>query len=179
MVGVTLEYREKANGKTTVVTTECSLWGTSIRYRQGISDHLPNCPAREIYAEIGALRDGGPDPQRVRSTIVTDGDDETPQLAADGETPRCGDCGGQIQPEHHKVLIRDRDEIEHVDLCLECQTKHPRENQFSPATDGGTRPCDHHEDREATHEYEDGTPWCDECHLANLNAAAAARRVDQ
>ncbi len=83
MVGV-IEYRHYESGKTTVVTTECALCGTPIRDQQGIQDHLPSCPAREIYAERGALRDGGPDPERVRAAIAFHEADETPTLAADG-----------------------------------------------------------------------------------------------
>ncbi len=50
MVGV-IEYRHYESGKTTVVTTECALCGTQIRDQQGIQDHLPSRPARDIYAE--------------------------------------------------------------------------------------------------------------------------------
>lgn len=139
MVGVTLEHRKKGNGKRLVVTTACGLCGQSLRDRQGMADHLPHCPVRDLYAEIGALRDGGPDPERVLETILSDrpNAEMTPQLAADGGSLTCDDCGGQIQPDNHKILIRDRDEIEHLDLCLQCQPKHPRDDQFTPAADGG------------------------------------------
>ena len=36
----------------------------------GMADHLPHCPVREIFAEIGALHDGGPDPERVLKAIL-------------------------------------------------------------------------------------------------------------
>lgn len=85
MVGVTLERRPKGNGKVSIVTTACGLCGKSLRDRQGMADHLPACPVREIYAEIGSLKDGGPHPDRVQAAINRHADDEpTPQLAADG-----------------------------------------------------------------------------------------------
>ena len=140
MVGVTLEYRKKGNGKRLVVTTACGLCGTPLRDRQGMADHLPHCPVREIYAEYGALQDGGPDPERVLQAIHADHheSDGTPTVAADGGSLACGECGGPIDPANHKVLIRDRDEIEYLDLCIECQPKYPLGDQFTPATDGGS-----------------------------------------
>lgn len=66
-----IEYRHYESEKTAVVTTECALCGTPIRDQQGIHDHLPSWPAREIYAERGALRDDAPDPERVRAAIAT------------------------------------------------------------------------------------------------------------
>lgn len=136
---MTIEHRDKGNGKRLVVTTACGLCETSLRPRQGMADHLPHCPVRELYAEIGALHNGGPTPERVHEAILSDlpDADETPPLAADGGSVTCDDCGSEIQPENHKILIRERDEIEHLDLCLECQSKHPRDDQFTPATDGG------------------------------------------
>ena len=165
---MTLEYRKKANGKHLVVTTACGLCGTPLRERQGMADHLPHCPVREIYAEIGALHDGGPETERVLEAILADchEDDEKGQLAADGGSPTCGDCGGRIQPENHKVLIRDRDEIEYVDLCLECQPKHPREDQFTPTTDGGWI---------STAE----TEWCPQCQRERVSCAHLGEEVDR
>lgn len=70
---MTLEYRGNGHpgGRKNVVTIECGLCGQSLRERQGMSDHLPNCPVREIYAERGALRNGGPDPTRIQAAIDT------------------------------------------------------------------------------------------------------------
>lgn len=82
---MTLEFRKKPSGRTFVVTTACGLCGHPLRERQGISDHLPNCPVCEIYAERGALRDGGPNPERVQGAIRADESDEIePRLATDG-----------------------------------------------------------------------------------------------
>lgn len=36
------------------------------------------------------------------------------------------------------------------------------------------RQCDEHEDRSATIVYDDDSAWCEECHVANLDAGAAA-----
>ncbi|NHN59833.1 MULTISPECIES: hypothetical protein [Halorussus] len=165
---MTLEYRKKPNGKHLVVTTACGLCGTSLRPRQGMADHLPHCPVRDLYAELGALQEGGPDPDRVRAIIKHHEDDpETePPVLADGGSLTCDDCGGQVDPENHKILIRDRDEIEYLDLCLECQPKHPSEDQFTPATDGGwITTAD--------------TTWCPECQRERVSCAHIGQEVDR
>lgn len=73
---MTVEYRQYEGGKRIVVTTACGLCGTPLRKHQGMQDHLPSCPARDIYAERGALRDGGPDPQRVQEAIAAEDENE-------------------------------------------------------------------------------------------------------
>jgi len=78
---VTIERRED-RGKTTIVTTACGLCGAKLRERKGMAEHLPNCPAREIFAEPRVLRDGGPDPDRVRAAI--ENSENAPAVAADG-----------------------------------------------------------------------------------------------
>ena len=87
---MTIEYREKSGtGRgTKVVTTACGLCEEPLRERQGMADHLPKCPVREIYAERGALLDGGPDPARVRAILASHGTGEpAPQVATDGGDP--------------------------------------------------------------------------------------------
>ena len=80
-----IEYRQYAGGKTVVVTTACGLCGTPLRKHQGIKDHLPSCPVREIYAERGALRDGGPETRRVQEAIEAENETAEPRaLLADG-----------------------------------------------------------------------------------------------
>lgn len=84
MVGVTIEYREKPSGKRLIVTTACGLCGEPLRERQGMADHLPSCPVQNLYAERGALRDGGPDPDRIQAAITRHSDNDGLPVATDG-----------------------------------------------------------------------------------------------
>lgn len=49
------------------------------------------------------------------------------------------------------------------------------DRQAELATDGGVddseRECDGCQQREAEHEYDDGSAYCEECHVANIDAA--------
>lgn len=83
---MTLEYRDSEYGQNLVVTKACGLCGETLRERQGMADHLPSCPVRSIYAEPGALRNGGPDPERLQAALEDHdhADHETAQIVADG-----------------------------------------------------------------------------------------------
>jgi hypothetical protein len=68
---VTLERRVAANGDTRIVTVECPLCGEEIDDRASLALHIRRvCPARDRFAELGALRNGGPD------RVATDGGEE-------------------------------------------------------------------------------------------------------
>ncbi|WP_135830658.1 hypothetical protein [Halorussus halobius] len=71
---MTLEYRQTRGDGESVVTTACGLCGQSLREGQGMQDHLPACPVREVYAEPRVLREGGPDPDRVRALLDGEGE---------------------------------------------------------------------------------------------------------
>lgn len=70
---MTLKYVRDRWDVTRVQTLSCALCGAPLEGQIGPADHIPeDCPAREVYAERGALLDGGPDPARVREAIHED-----------------------------------------------------------------------------------------------------------
>lgn len=80
MVCVTLERRVDAAGNTTIHATRCALCGEPLPECIGLSHHIRNgCDARELYAQRGVLRDGGPDTSALqeatnaRHQVATDG----------------------------------------------------------------------------------------------------------
>ncbi|MFD1600175.1 hypothetical protein [Halobellus rarus] len=65
---MTLERRADADGNLRICTVECPLCGEPISDHASLSLHIRRtCPARERFAEPGALRDGGPE------RVATDG----------------------------------------------------------------------------------------------------------
>ncbi|MFB6091616.1 MAG: hypothetical protein ABEK02_01250 [Haloquadratum sp.] len=68
---MTLDRRVTDQGNLRIVTTECPLCGEALSDHAGLSLHIRrSCPAREHFAEPGALRNGGPDP------LATDGGED-------------------------------------------------------------------------------------------------------
>ena len=83
---MTLEYRTDQYGNRSVVTTACALCDAPIVEQQGMCDHLPHCPAREVYAARDSLRDPKLT-ERVREVLtseLTSERDQDAQLVADG-----------------------------------------------------------------------------------------------
>jgi len=56
---------------------------------------------------------------------------------------KCDECGSDAPRDEMKVLLPPGDDVDDWSvICLECQTNHPRDRQFSPATlpeDGDSR----------------------------------------
>ncbi|WP_226023234.1 hypothetical protein [Halomicrobium salinisoli] len=60
-----------------------------------------------------------------------------PDVAADGGRLECDDCGNEIDPQKHKILIRPNNP--HLDLCVECQPHYRADRQYSPVDNGGEK----------------------------------------
>ena len=80
---MTLEYRVGGGGKKTVHTVSCPLCGEPLEGEQSPADHIPfQCPAREVFARVGSLRQPRDQLAAEVSAVLRD---EGPQrLVADG-----------------------------------------------------------------------------------------------
>lgn len=89
---MTLEYRVGGGGKKTVHTTTCPLCGEELEGERSPADHIPvQCPAREVFARVGSLRQPREQLFAEVSAILRD-DLEPQRLVADGgaSTPEAG-----------------------------------------------------------------------------------------
>lgn len=80
-------------GNTSISTERCPLCGHHLAEQIGLCDHVPECPAREAYAEFGVLRNGGPDHEHVRQLVAEQND-----LEADAKRPLAADGGVDKPP---------------------------------------------------------------------------------
>jgi hypothetical protein len=138
VVRVTITYTRDDHNNNRVSTDRCPLCGVPLQDNYGSGDHIYlTCPAAPAYRELGALKRGGPSPEKVEETIRQEIAPD-PSVAADGGQLTCDRCGSGIDLENHRVYLQPSEG--HEDLCLECQTRVSSDRLYRPASsqDGGS-----------------------------------------
>ena len=115
-----------------VSTDRCPLCGVPIGQSVSLTVHIVHtCPAREAYAELGALRNGGPDCAHVQETIRKE-ISSNPLATPDGGEISCDYCGGSVTQEAHRIYLQSSGD--HENLCQKCQTRVAYELLYRPAS---------------------------------------------